>query len=138
LLPPLVLFGLGAGLTLPAVTGLGMAGATDADAGVISGAFNTTQQVGAALGVALLTTLATWRTGGGTSAQALTSGYQLALAAGAGLGAASIAVAALMLRPRRAAGEEAGSSQASADRHGEPPTTLASPVARGPVPATRE
>jgi hypothetical protein len=111
-----------------------MAGATDADAGVISGAFNTTQQVGAALGVALLTTLATWRTGDGTSAQALTSGYQVALAAGAGLGAASIAVAAVMLRPRRAAGEEGGSGPAPAARRGEPPTALAG----RPVPATRE
>jgi EmrB/QacA subfamily drug resistance transporter len=110
LLPPLVLFGLGAGLTLPAVTSLGMSGATDADAGVISGVFNTAQQVGGALGVALLTTLATWRTGSGTSAQALTSGYQLAWAAGAGLGAASIAVAALTLRPRRAGGARPGSA----------------------------
>jgi predicted MFS family arabinose efflux permease len=115
LLPPLVLFGLGAGLTLPAVTALGMASATDADAGVISGVFNTTQQVGAALGVALLTTLATWRTGGGTSAQALTSGYQLALAAGAGLGAASIAVAAVLLRPRRETTGQPG-RDARADR----------------------
>jgi MFS family permease len=147
LLPPLVLFGLGAGLTLPAVTVLGMASATDADAGVISGMFNTTQQVGAALGVALLTTLATWRTGGGTSAQALTSGYQLALATGAGLGAASIAVAAVLLRPRREttgqpgrdAGEEGGSGPASAARRGEPPTARSNqpPGERQPVTSGR-
>ena len=120
LLPPLVLFGIGAGLTLPAVTSLGMSDATDADAGVISGVFNTAQQVGGALGVALLTTLATWRAGGGAAAQALTSGYQLAFAAGAGLGAASIAVAAVLLRPRRAAGEQGGSTSAAAARHGDP------------------
>jgi EmrB/QacA subfamily drug resistance transporter len=128
LLPPLVLFGLGAGLTLPAVTALGMAGATDADAGVISGVFNTAQQVGGALGVALLTTLATWRTGSGTSAQALTSGYQLALAAGAGLGAASIAVAAVMLRPRRAAGGAAGGARPDPSaRRGEPRAAASRP-----------
>jgi EmrB/QacA subfamily drug resistance transporter len=82
LLPPLILFGAGAGLTLPAVTTLGMSEATDADAGVISGMFNTAQQVGGALGVALLTSLAAWRTGTGISAQALTGGYHLALATG--------------------------------------------------------
>jgi MFS family permease len=100
LLPLFVLFGIGAGLTLPAVTALGMSGATDADAGVISGAFNTVQQVGGALGLALLTTLAATRTGTGTSAQALTSGYHLAFATGAVLGGASIAVAAIALRER--------------------------------------
>jgi MFS family permease len=96
-----LLFGVGGGLTLPAVTTLGMSGATDADAGVISGAFNTTQQAGGALGVALLTALAASRTGAGTSAQALTSGYHFAWAVGAVLGVASIAVAAVALRERR-------------------------------------
>jgi len=104
LLPLFVLFGLGGGLTLPAVTALGMAGATDADAGVISGAFNTVQQVGAALGVAALTALAASRTGSGTSAQALTSGYHLAWAGGAVLGALSIVVAAIALREPRPSG----------------------------------
>jgi MFS family permease len=99
LLPLFVLFGIGGGLTLPAVTALGMSGATDADAGVISGVFNTVQQVGGALGLALLTALAASRTGTGTSAQALTSGYHLAWTAGAVLGGVSIAVAAIALRP---------------------------------------
>ena len=101
LLPLFALFGVGGGLTLPAVTGLGMSGATDADAGVISGVFNTVQQVGGALGLALLTALAASRTGAGTSAQALTGGYHLAWAAGAVLGGASIAVAAIALREPR-------------------------------------
>ena len=101
LLPVFVLFGIGGGLTLPAVTTLGMSGATDADAGVISGAFNTVQQVGGALGLAALTALAASRTAGGTSAQALTSGYHLAWAAGAFLGGVSIVVAAIALREPR-------------------------------------
>ena len=106
LLPLFLLFGVGGGLTLPAVTALGMAGATDADAGAISGAFNTVQQVGAALGVAALTALAASRTGSGTSAQALTGGYHLAWAAGAALGALSIVVAAIALRERRPSGTD--------------------------------
>lgn len=102
LLPLLVLFGCGGGLTLPAVTTLGMSGATDADAGLVSAVFNTAQQVGGALGLALLTTLAARRTGGGQTAQALTSGYHLAWTAGAVLGGAAIAVAVIALRSPRA------------------------------------
>jgi EmrB/QacA subfamily drug resistance transporter len=101
ILPLVVLFGAGGGLTLPAVTTLGMSGATDADAGVVSGLFNTSQQVGASLGVAVLTTLAASRTGSGHSAQALTDGYHLAWEVAACLGIASIIVTALALRPRR-------------------------------------
>jgi MFS family permease len=96
-----VLFGLGGGLTLPAVTTLGMSAATDADAGVVSGVFNTAQQVGGSLGVAVLTTLAATRTGSSRTAQALTDGYHLAWEVGTGLGAASIVVAAIALRPQR-------------------------------------
>jgi len=97
-----VLFGLGGGLTLPAVTTLGMAAATDADAGVVSGVFNTSQQVGGALGVAVLTALAAARTGSGQTAAALADGYRLAWEAGTLLGAASVVVAAVLLRPRLA------------------------------------
>jgi len=99
LLPLLIAFGVGGGLTLPAVTSLGMSGATDADAGLISGVFNTGQQVGGALGLALLTTLAARRAGSASTPQALASGYHLAWAAGALLALASIAVAAITLRP---------------------------------------
>jgi EmrB/QacA subfamily drug resistance transporter len=114
LLPVFVLFGIGGGLTLPAVTTLGMSGATDADAGVISGAFNTVQQVGGALGLATLTALAASRTAGGTSAQALTSGYHLAWAAGAILAGVSIAVAAVALRERRPSAYDAATDSSDA------------------------
>jgi EmrB/QacA subfamily drug resistance transporter len=96
LLPLLLLFGLGAGLTLPAVTTLGMSGATDADAGVISGVFNTAQQVGGSVGIAVLVTLAASRAGDSHTAQALTNGYHLAWAVGTALAAASIVVAAMI------------------------------------------
>jgi hypothetical protein len=98
-----------------------MSGATDADAGVISGAFNTVQQVGGALGLALLTALAASRTGAGTSAQALTSGYHLAWAVGAVLGGVSIVVAAIALRERR--------PSAAGPLPGAEPTAIAVPEA---------
>jgi EmrB/QacA subfamily drug resistance transporter len=92
LLPVFVVFGIGAGFTLPAVTTLGMSGATDADAGVVSGVFNTAQQVGGALGVAIQTTLLT--------TSSVISGYHHAWAVGAGLSAAALVVALLVLRSR--------------------------------------
>jgi MFS family permease len=98
LLWPRVLFGIGAGLTLPSLAALGMSGATDADAGVVSGLFNTTQQAGAAIGVALLTSLAARQAGGSASAQALTSGYHLAWAAGAALAGVSFLVTLVAVR----------------------------------------
>jgi EmrB/QacA subfamily drug resistance transporter len=102
LLGPLVLFGAGGGLTLPALASLGMSGATQGDAGLASGLFNTTQQIGAALGVAVLSTLAAARStsvhvGGLGSEAALTSGYRLAFATGAGLTVAAAIVTAILL-----------------------------------------
>ncbi|MFG1753020.1 MFS transporter [Streptosporangium sandarakinum] len=102
LLPVMVLVA-GGGLVLPALTTLGMSGAREDDAGLASGLFNTTQQIGMALGVAVLSTLAASRTeqllGEGESrAAALTGGYHLAFATSAGLLAAAVLVALTVLR----------------------------------------
>ncbi|MGE5288681.1 MAG: MFS transporter [Micromonosporaceae bacterium] len=104
LLPALLLFGAGGGLTLPALATLAMSGATPSDAGLASGLFNTTQQVGGALGVAVLSTLSAARTThmravGLTTPSALTSGYDLAFGVAACLGVAAIVVALTVLRP---------------------------------------
>jgi EmrB/QacA subfamily drug resistance transporter len=108
LLGPLVLFGAGGGLTLPALASLGMSGATQSDAGLASGLFNTTQQIGAALGVAVLSTVAaaratSLRLAGLDSGAALASGYRLAFATGAGLAVAAAIVTAALLRGSRSA-----------------------------------
>lgn len=102
LLPAMLLAG-GFGLALPALTALGMSGARDDDAGLASGLFNTTQQIGMALGVAVLATLAAARTEGllargHAEAAALTGGYRLAFAVGAGLLLAALVLAAAVLR----------------------------------------
>ncbi|GGL30053.1 MFS transporter [Nocardia jinanensis] len=98
----------GFGLVLPALTALGMSGAAADDAGLVSGLFNTTQQIGMALGVAVLTTLAASRSGallnsGAPVADALTGGYRVAFAIAAGLLVAALGVAATVLRPVAAA-----------------------------------
>jgi EmrB/QacA subfamily drug resistance transporter len=105
LLAPVLIFGAGGGLTLPALATLGMSDATPDDAGLVSGLFGTTQQVGAAVGVALLSTLAASHSaqllhGGWPAAAALTSGYRLAFTVGAGLTFGAFIVAATILRPR--------------------------------------
>ncbi|MGW1468315.1 MFS transporter [Streptomyces sp. NPDC002308] len=102
---PVMLLASGFGLALPALTTLGMSGAAEEDAGLASGLFNTTQQVGMALGVAVLSTLAAGRTegllaAGQGTAHALTDGYRLAFTVGAGLLAAAF-VATLFLLPGR-------------------------------------
>ncbi|MFC8510637.1 MFS transporter [Streptomyces sp. NPDC057411] len=100
---PAMLLGAGFGLALPALTALGMSGAREEDAGLASGLFNTTQQIGMALGIAVLSTLAAARTealstAGRPAAEALTGGYHLAFAVGTGLLAVAFAVAFTLLR----------------------------------------
>ncbi len=105
---PVMFLAAGFGLALPALTALGMSGAGEEDAGLASGLFNTTQQIGMAMGVAVLSTLAASRTdtllaGGSSRAEALTGGYHLAFAVGAGLLATAFLVALTVLRrPDRA------------------------------------
>ncbi|MGW6393839.1 MFS transporter [Streptomyces sp. NPDC055103] len=103
---PVMLLAAGFGLALPALTSLAMSGADEADAGLASGLFNTTQQIGMALGVAVLSTLAASRTesltaAGRSTAEALTGGYHLAFAVGTALVLAALAVALTVLRPAR-------------------------------------
>jgi EmrB/QacA subfamily drug resistance transporter len=107
LLPVMVLLGVGAGLVFPALMTLAMSGATPEDSGLASGLVNTTQQVGGALGLAVLATLATTRTGsaashGASTAAALTDGYHLAFTIAAILVLAAIAIGLLLLKPTRA------------------------------------
>jgi hypothetical protein len=107
LLPAMVLLGVGAGIAFPALVTLAMSGATASDSGLASGLVNTTQQVGGALGLAVLATLSSSRTNhlladGESAASALTGGYHLAFAIGAGLVIAAIVVAAVVLRSETA------------------------------------
>jgi EmrB/QacA subfamily drug resistance transporter len=120
LLPALVLLGVGAGIAFPALVTLAMSGATPADSGLASGLVNTTQQVGGALGLAVLATLSTSRSNhlladGESAASALTGGYHLAFAIGAGLVIAAIVVAALVLRSERVALQEASAGDGATE-----------------------
>ncbi|MFJ4675995.1 MULTISPECIES: MFS transporter [unclassified Kitasatospora] len=91
---PTLLSAAGFGLATTALTALGMAEAGPADAGLLSGLLTTTQQVGAALGVAVLSALAADRGVGG---------FHLAFGTGAGLLLAALLLALALPRHRRPA-----------------------------------
>ena len=89
LLPIMLLMGVGAGCGFPSIMHLAMSGAGDDDSGLASGILNTSLQVGAALGLAVLTAastarIAALRAGGAGRLAAATGGYHLAYAVAAG------------------------------------------------------
>jgi EmrB/QacA subfamily drug resistance transporter len=106
IVPAMVLIGLGAGVSFPALMTLAMSGATPQDAGLASGLVNATVQIGGAIGLAVLATLATDRTDGlradGESVSAaLNGGYHLAYLIGAVLVAIAVVAAITLLRDQR-------------------------------------
>jgi EmrB/QacA subfamily drug resistance transporter len=116
LLPGFLLIGVGLGFSFVPVSIAALAGATGRDAGLASGLINTSQQIGGALGLAILSTIATTHAenlikSGEPAPQAFTSGYSLAFWAGAGFAAISIIAAIFALKREDLAmpgGEPAG------------------------------
>ncbi len=102
-LPAMILVGLGAGLGFPGLMTFSMSGVAPQDAGLASGLVNTSVQVGGAVGLAVLATLATERTSslvadGAAQAAALNSGFHLAYLIGAGVLGVALIVALAVLR----------------------------------------
>jgi len=115
-MPATIFIGIGAGLGFPSLMGLAMSGATPSDSGLASGLINTSVQVGGAIGLAVLATLASERTatlraGGDSVDAALNGGFHLAYLIGAALVAVAIVVALSVLR---------SGSPAEANQHAEP------------------
>lgn len=98
-LPATILIGLGAGLSTPAMMTLAMSGVAPEDTGLASGLINTTVQVGGAIGLAVLATLAAGRTGASTAPADLLAGYHLAFVIGAGVLTAATVIAVWLTRP---------------------------------------
>jgi EmrB/QacA subfamily drug resistance transporter len=130
-LPAMVLIGTGAGLSFPSLMSLAMSGVAREDAGLASGLVNTTLQVGGAIGLAVLATMSTNRTGdllaeGASEASALTDGFKLAFLIGAGIAVLAIAVAATVLQAPEAAPQE---EPVTAGEFGEPEPAFSSEAA---------
>jgi EmrB/QacA subfamily drug resistance transporter len=102
-MPAMLVTGFGIGASFPSLMTLAMSGATKEDAGLASGLVNTSAQVGGAVGLAILATLATQRTddiagGGAVTDAALNSGYHLAYLVGAGLVGLALLLAVFVLK----------------------------------------
>jgi EmrB/QacA subfamily drug resistance transporter len=107
-LPGGTLGAFGLGLSLVPATIVAVQGVPGAISGLASAVLNTSRFVGAALGLAVLSTVAASHTqdeiaSGTSAATALTDGFQLQFEIGAVFCLAGAAAALVMLRPRRAA-----------------------------------
>jgi EmrB/QacA subfamily drug resistance transporter len=113
-LPALILSSLGMGAVFMPLTLIATTGLDDDDQGLASGLFNTSQQVGGAFGLAVLSTIATSKTAsaGGSPAHALVTGFHWAFAGGAVAMIAALAVMVALLRKQHVARIEA---QAASD-----------------------
>ena len=127
LLPAMILVSIGMGLTFVPVTLIATSGIPLDDAGLASGLFNTSQQVGGALGLAILSTLAATATSNtlssvagqpspGEQSQALVDGFHVAFLGSAVVVAAGAALLLVLLRRRDvvAVGEGAAVEPAAA------------------------
>jgi len=103
-LPSILLSSLGMGAVFMPLTLIATTGLEDADQGLASGLFNTSQQIGGALGLAILSTLATSKTPSvGSPTANLVTGFHWAFGAGAVAMVVALGVMVAMLRSRHVA-----------------------------------
>jgi len=106
---PIILMSVGMGLTFLPVTLIATSGVASSDAGLASGLLNTSQQIGGALGLAILSTLAADRTASALAdagsnpsqaqqASALVDGFHIAYLGSAVFLAAGIVLLTFMLK----------------------------------------
>jgi len=111
LFPGFLIIGLGMPFCFVPISIAALAGTKPAEAGLASGLINTSQQVGGAVGIAILSTVATTTTsdqlatGAGLPA-ALTDGFQAAFWVGVGVAVAGVLVSVFMVRRRDLAPQE--------------------------------
>jgi EmrB/QacA subfamily drug resistance transporter len=103
LLPGFLVIGFGIGFSFVPISIAALAGVQPAEAGLASGLINTSQQIGGALGIAALSTIATTRTedaiGSGAALRtALVDGFQGAFVAGVGIALLGVVAALVLIR----------------------------------------
>jgi EmrB/QacA subfamily drug resistance transporter len=103
-LPSILLSSLGMGAVFMPLTLVATTGLEDADQGLASGLFNTSQQIGGALGLAILSTLATSKTPSvGSPTANLVTGFHWAFGAGAVAMVVALGVMVTLLRSHHVA-----------------------------------
>jgi sugar phosphate permease len=113
-LPGLAIAGVGLGLTFVSLTLAATSGAPVRLSGLVSGLLNTSQQVGGAIGLAVLSVVANSATTsalavGDTASQAKVAGYHYAFHVSVGFAVAASLVSLLLVKNRLStAGEETG------------------------------
>ena len=106
ILGPSLLAAIGLGFGFVTSTIAAVSGVNEREQGVASGLINTSQQIGGALGLAVLSTIATTRTdhvmasGTSTLHSALTAGFQSAFLGGAVIAALGFAATLILIRTR--------------------------------------
>ena len=105
LLPGFLIIGLGMPFAFVPISIAALAGTRPAEAGLASGLFNTSQQIGGAVGIALLSTIAISTSenaisDGSQRPVALTDGFQAAFWAGAVVALAGVLVSIFLVRGR--------------------------------------
>ncbi len=103
LLPGFLLIGVGIGLAFVPISIAALAGVQPAEAGLASGLINTSQQIGGALGIAALATIATSRTtdqiaAGAAQSQALVDGFTAAFIVGTVIAAVGVVASLTLIR----------------------------------------
>ena len=103
LLPGFLLIAVGLGFSFVPISIAALAGVQASDAGLASGLFNTSQQIGGALGIAALSAIATSTTEDGVASgnalpQALTDGFENAFIWGGIIAAMGILVGLVLVR----------------------------------------
>lgn len=109
LLPGVLVMPVGFGMSFPSAYAAATSGVPARQAGLASGLITTAQQMGGAVGLAVISTVAASYTASLTrdsGPQALTSGYDLAMAVAAGITLLASVVAATVIRVRRLAPAE--------------------------------
>jgi len=121
ILGPSLLAAAGLGFSFVTTTIAAVSGVEENEAGLASGLINTSQQIGGALGLALLSTLATSRTddltpaGAVPSLGALTDGFQAAFLGGAAIAALGFVLTLVLIRSSDSKAHVALGSAAAAD-----------------------
>ncbi|WP_222852406.1 MFS transporter [Streptomyces piniterrae] len=119
ILGPGILMALGAGLTATPVASIATSGAEPADQGLVSGLINTSRQMGGALGLSVLSTVATSRIEDGHGPAALAGGYGLAFQVGSALLLGSIVLMVIALPRSRPEATADQRPEAAGDRRPE-------------------